>query len=222
MFSGIVSDHWSQSTFHSVSDTMQGVIRKLHIYLDCEVSLEGIEAFIWDEEGNIVSNLRKCSTDSGRWDWVSADDTVFAIICDDHMGRHLRFFSEDVEKEDDPPASEGMEWDDFVDESSPDSDAEGGPTMVSVLVGDDCSCIVMMLGDGDPKDLAMEISLSFDKEDAPEIGCVCRLSDAAVLMTGKRINRRCMRWSDEQGARSFDHMFSESVGRMKREDAEET
>lgn len=214
MFSGIVSDHWSQATFHIVSDTVEDVIRKLQVYLDDEVSLHGVEAFIWDADGEVVTNLYKdVTSDANAWVWRSMDNEIIASIFDDHRGRRLRFFHEDSDEVDDDAPQE-MEWDDDEIEHE-DEDDEPDPTMAAVLISDE---MIFMLGSGSPGDLATTISSRMSWKSVPVsdvVGGIWRLSDGQALMKVEWSGGDRMRWTDLISGKKHRFEYEDCIGTME-------
>jgi len=214
MFSGIVSDHWSQATFHIVSDTVEDVIRKLQVYLDDEVSLHGVEAFIWDADGEVVANLYKdVTSDANAWVWRSMDNEIIASIFDDHRGKRLRFFHEDSDEVDDDAPQE-MEWDDDIEVEHEDEDEDDPePTMVAVLIFDDEE-MLFMTGHGSPEDLAINISSRQKVAPVSKVqGSIWGLPDGQILMVAQWYNQSCMIWADGDRGRFFH--FDNCLGMME-------
>jgi len=215
MFSGIVSDHWSQATFHIVSDTVEDVIRKLQVYLDDEISLHGVEAFIWDENGEVVANLYKdVTSDANAWVWRSMDNEIIASIFDDHRGRRLSFFHEDSDEVDDDAPQE-MEWDDDIDvyAMANNDDEDPDPTMVAVLITD--SEDLFMIGSGTPESLAREISSRLNRQTDSPNGGVWRLSGGQRLMkVHMGYNAWHMKWENLSSGESFMFKFEDCIGTM--------
>jgi hypothetical protein len=207
MFSGIVSDHWSEATFHAVFETVEGVIRKLQVYLEGEVSLEGIDSFIWDSDGEIVAELHKDEDGAYHpcWAWRDRSDDVIATIFDDHMGRRLMFMnSDDLED-----VSQEMEW--FDDDIDDDIDEDEDPTMVAVLITD--SDDLFMIGSGTPEALARDISFRLTRKTDVPIGGVWRLSDGQQLMKVQMVcNAWVIKWDNLSSGDSLILKYEDCIG----------
>ena len=210
MFSGIVSDHWSQATFHKVGETIDEVIEGLQVYLDEETSLEGVEAFAWDESGVISARLGKEKVaDHNAWVWRAPDGGELAIIFDDHRGRRLRFHGRPEATEDDGPLE--MEWDDDVDVDDEVGDDEP-PTLAAVMLSDEN--MMFMMGSGDAAELARQISSRIAEPAFDLAGGVWRLADGRRLMSAEWHDGERMRWKNEETGRSFLFRYEDCLGTM--------
>lgn len=195
MFSGVLSDHWSEATFHAVADDIVGVIRKFFTYLDFEdeVSIEGIQSYIWDERGDVVARLKKFpSQKDKKWAWVGEDDeNVIAYVTDDHAGRHLRINQEEeIEKDE----CEEMEWDDFLVPGEEISQ-EDYPTMIAIILSDDHDPL-MMMGSGEIRSLAVEASSRVVGPTSRLEGWVWSLMGGEILLEAKIATYRRISWFD--------------------------